>query len=90
MTIQEFIKNNKYLRNKKYHKGFSFSQTIFGYGSKCIICGCEEAKHSIMHDRKTDNNNYIHNGDICCSCCEKIQKTLDKKYWDRVKKDKKK
>ena len=88
--VKKFIKNNKYLLNKKYHKGLSFSQTIFGDGSNCIVCGCGGARHSIKHNRKTNSNGYIHNEDICCDCCNEIQKTFNKKYWDRLEKIKKK
>ena len=83
--LKHFIANNKYLSDKKYHKGLGFSQIILGGGSCCITCGDSGAEHSITHDRKS-NGKYIHSGNICFFCCKIIQKGLDKSYWDRVNK----
>lgn len=86
-TIEEFIQENKYLRDKKYHKGIGFSQTILGGGSCCMICGVDGAEHTITHDRKT-NGKAIHNGDICYSCARQVRDKLGQGYWkslDRIR-----
>lgn len=77
IKLEEFIRNNKYVSNKKYHKGITYSESLFG-SSNCIFCG-NKASHQIKHNRKTDNNGYIHNGYICYSCGRYISKHIDNK-----------
>jgi len=71
--FEKFVNENKFLREKKYHKGLGFDNIMKGKTEKCIICS-NPARHFVLHNRKTDRKKgRTHDGLICFNCVKDVQ-----------------
>lgn len=75
MELKEFVKSNKYLRDRKYYKGLRWASLVFpDKKGTCFLCKAGRGTHQLWHNRKTDGNRYIHrsNDYMCFDCAKAI------------------
>lgn len=80
--IRNFITNNKYLSNSKYHKNNYVSVahweswTAQGKCGGCIICS-QNPRYQFHNKRMTHTIcKEIHSGNLCGSCFEEVEKQM--------------